>query len=207
MYKSEQTPFCAELSMRTTPETKQSAGTTGGHLKYRHGSLFLAVALSPPRPLLPTKSLPTLGSPMGVRSTCRLCLMLRALPGVSVYRNSNLRALKEGRFPGAFHPCIPDSGFANDSKIADLDTLLISGMVSNGRRAGLLDLHFNHADLWGRDGGSRWPNHPRWGWDGGNDGAPSAVAVPEPRSLTLLLFGLAGLGLFVYRRNPLKNAI
>lgn len=193
--------------MRTTPETKQSAGTTGGHLKYRHGSLFLAVALFAAAPAFADKIPADFRVADGGSVYMQALPNAKALPGVSVYRNSNLRALKEGQFPGAFHPVFLMSGFANDSKIADLDTLLISGMVSNGHQAGLLDLHFNHADLWGRDGGSRWPNHPRWGWDGGNDGAPSAVAIPEPRSLTLLLFGLAGLGLFVYRRNPLKNAI
>ena len=43
---------------------------------------------------------------------------------------------------------------------------------------------------------------------GAGGGTPSPlIAIPEPGSQSLLLFGLAGLGMFVYRRKSLTNAI
>ncbi len=41
----------------------------------------------------------------------------------------------------------------------------------------------------------------------GGDGPVSLVAVPEPSSQLLLLVGLAGLGVFIYRRNSVQQAI
>lgn len=59
----------------------------------------------------------------------------------------------------------------------------------------------------GNDGGNSGVNGGSNG--GGNDGSASGpvLSISEPGSRTLLLFGLAGLGMIFYRRNTLRNAI
>jgi PEP-CTERM motif len=83
------------------------------------------------------------------------------------------------------------------------------------------------ADSWLDEGDSRWNafavgtdngyarginhdharrNHKGTGWDSG-DPLSSSVAVPEPSSQLLLLFGLAGLGILFCRRNSVRQAV
>jgi hypothetical protein len=180
--------------MRVAPETKQLLRTTGCHLKYRHGSLFLAVALSTAAPAFADKI------PADFRDGDRGSVYKQALPnakglqGASVYRNSSLSTFKEEEFRSEFNPVVLMGDFSNDSKISDLDTLLNSGLGSNGHQVSLFDLRFNHDEFWGRDGGKDWDNHYRRERDG-NDGALSVVVTPEAGSRTLLLFGLAGLAM------------
>jgi hypothetical protein len=58
----------------------------------------------------------------------------------------------------------------------------------------------------GRDHDHAWDRHRDKRRDGG-DGPLSSIAVPEPSSQLLLLFGLAGLGILVRRRNSIQQAI
>ncbi len=58
----------------------------------------------------------------------------------------------------------------------------------------------------GRDHDQAWDRR----WDKRHDhgdGPISSIAVPEPNSQLLLLFGLASLGMLFYRRTSLKQAI
>lgn len=48
---------------------------------------------------------------------------------------------------------------------------------------------------------------PQDGSSNGSGATSSAIVVTEPDSQTLLLFGLAGAGMFFYRRRSLTNAI
>lgn len=130
----------------------------------------------------------------------------RALRGASGVRNFSLGTFKEGEVRIGFTSAIPMSDFSKDAKTSDLGALLNSEFGSTNHQVSPFNLSFNHDEFWGRDGGRDWDNHRRRGRDG-NDGALSVVVTPEPGSLTLLLFGLAGLGMIVYRRNPLKNAV
>jgi len=70
----------------------------------------------------------------------------------------------------------------------------------------LNDLGFNHGDSGKKDSGKSGPKDTN---EGDIDGASNLfiVAVPEPRTQTLLLFGLAAIGMSLYRRNSLKVAI
>jgi PEP-CTERM motif len=90
--------------------------------------------------------------------------------------------------------------------ISDGNGLKGFGSSSGEGQIKLNDLGFNHGDSGKKDlekSGLKDTN------EGDLDGASnlSVVAVPEPRTQTLLLFGLAALGMSLYRRNGLKVAI
>jgi hypothetical protein len=81
--------------------------------------------------------------------------------------------------------------------------------------------HIKLGDFGGNQGASSDPDKDHGkasgndnGGDGDNDGKGSGngtphpeISVAEPGSQTLLLFGLAGLGMLFYRRKTLTNAI
>jgi hypothetical protein len=192
--------------MRVASETKQLVRTTGGHLRYRHGLLFLALALSTAVPAFADKV------QVDFRDGDKGSVYTQSLPnakelnGASVYRNSGLSTSRGEEFRSEFNGVVLLGEFSNESKISDLDTLLNSGLGANGYQVSLFDLRFNHGEFWERDGGKDWDNHNRWDRDG-TGGTLSVVSTPEPGSLTLLLFGLAGLGMIVYRRDALKDAV
>jgi hypothetical protein len=206
MYESEQTAFFSGLRLRVAPETKRLVRTTGGQLRYRHGSLFLALALSTAVPTFADKVLVDFSD--GDRGSVYTQALTngKGLQGASVYRNSSLSTLEEEEFRSESNPVVLVGDFSNDSKISDLDTLLNSSLDSSGHQVSLFDLRFNLDQYWERDGGKGWDDHNRWKRIG-NDGPPPVVVTPEPGSLTLLLFGLAGLAMIAYRCNSLKNAI
>ena len=192
--------------MRVAPETKQFVRTTGELLKYKHGSLFLAVALSTAAPAFANKI------PADFRDGDRGSVYTQALPnakglqGASIYCKSSLSTFKEEEFRREFNPVVLMGDFSNDSKTSNLGALLNSGLGSTNHQVSLFDLSFNHGEFWGRDDGKGWENHNWWGRDD-HDGALSVVVTPEPGSRTFLLFGLSGLAVIAYRRNALKNAI
>ena len=76
----------------------------------------------------------------------------------------------------------------------------------------LVDFGSSHGSSADKDNGKGKGKHDGKDKDGDGSGAgggtPSPlIAIPEPGSQSLLLFGLAGLGMFVYRRKSLTNAI
>jgi len=102
------------------------------------------------------------------------------------------------------------SSFAKDEKGANLGTYLSTGVDSNAHPVTLVDFGANQGASSDKDKGKG-----KRGGGAGNEngttsgsGAPSPlIAVAEPGSQTLLLFGLAGLGVLFYRRKTLTSAI
>jgi hypothetical protein len=98
------------------------------------------------------------------------------------------------------------SNFCGERKISDLDRLWNFGPSSSDDQVRLFDLDPNHGNAFGRGHHETRGNHGRKNSDG-DIGVLPLVVTPEPGSRTLLLFGLAGLGMTVYRRNAPRNAI
>lgn len=177
-------------------------------MEHRHGSFLLAVVLSTAAPAFADRI------PADFRDGDRGSVSMqgfphkRALQDASVARNFGLSTFKEDEFRIEFSPAVRMSDFRKDGKISDVGALLNSGPGSDNRQMSLFDLGSKHGDSFGRDNEQgRWKhNENERDWDDG-DGPRCVVATPEPGSQTLLLFGLAGLGMIMFRRNALKNAI
>jgi PEP-CTERM motif len=104
--------------------------------------------------------------------------------------------------------------FAKGEMGSNLGALPRTGMGSDSSPVKVVDFGSNQ----GTSSASAKNNGKGDGKHNGNDGnrngtgvgseTPSPViSVPEPESQTLLLVGLAGLGVFVFRRRTLTNAI
>lgn len=95
---------------------------------------------------------------------------------------------------------------SEDTKFSEVVVLEESRLNTRDTEVNLFALGSNEGHAFGRDNDKAWRKHTGKGWDGG-DGPISSVAVPEPSSQLLLLFGLAGLGILLYRRDSLKQPI
>ena len=136
------------------------------------------------------------------------------LKGNSARCNFLVSSIKEvGAKSSAFAPA-SFSEFAKGEKGANLGAYLSTGMDSDVRPPRLVDFGGNQGASSESNNGKGKGKHN--GTDGdGNDngtgagsGAPEPlIPVPEPASQTLVLFGMAGVGLFLYRRKLLLNAI
>ena len=104
------------------------------------------------------------------------------------------------------------NSFARDEKGANLGTYLSTGVDSNAHPVTLVDFGANQGASSDKGKGK---GKGKQGGGAGNEngttsgsGAPSPlIAVAEPGSQTLLLFGLAVLGVLFYRRKTLTIAI
>jgi hypothetical protein len=67
--------------------------------------------------------------------------------------------------------------------------------------------HTKLVDVGGDQGASSDKDKVGGNQSGGDGDSPSATSVSEPGSQALLLFGLAGLGMLVYRRKMFTNAV
>jgi hypothetical protein len=136
------------------------------------------------------------------------------LKGNSARCNFLVSSIKEeGSKSSSFAPA-SFSEFAKGEKGANLGAYLSTGMDSDVRPPRLVDFGGNQGASSEINNGKSKGKHN--GTDGdGNDngtgagsGAPEPlIPVPEPASQTLVLFGMAGVGLFLYRRKLLLNAI
>jgi hypothetical protein len=103
------------------------------------------------------------------------------------------------------------STFAKGEKGTSLGTYLSTGVDSNSHPVKLLDFGANQGASSDKDKGKGW-GKPRGGdgddnGSGGSSSAPSPlIAVAEPGSQSVLLFGLAAVGMLFYRRKALANA-
>jgi len=154
-------------------------------MKHGHGTFFLAVVLSTSAPVFADKT--TLNFVQGDKDSASIPEGPRrnAFQDSSASRTFGLPTLKEDEFRIESNSAVIKSDFGMDCKISELDALSNSGLGPNDRLTSLYGLSSN------RDG----------------DDPLSVTAAPEPGSLTLLPFGLAGLGVLVFRRTALKNAI
>ncbi len=146
----------------------------------------------------------------------------------SLRRSSLMTSLNDAgpRINGMVGVSLTD--FATGGKSSDLGKLVDSTKVSENLTVKAVDFDVNqgasfenkkvklrgrHTSGDGNEDGDGNDNGNNGGGGGGNDGGSSApvpaplTSVPEPASQTLLLFGLTGLGILVYRRNTLTNAI
>jgi hypothetical protein len=106
-------------------------------------------------------------------------------------------------------------GSARDQNLrSSLGTLSNVGSATGARTANLIDFRDNgsKSSSFGRDKAKGRGNHPGDGdgtttGTGSGDPAPTTASVAEPGSQTLLLVGLAGLGMIFFRRYTLRNAI
>jgi hypothetical protein len=106
------------------------------------------------------------------------------------------------------------SDFAKGDKGSNFGALLNTGMDSDNHQVRLFDFGGSQGASSDSDKDKGKGHGKGEGGDGdGNgtgsgSGAPSpVVSVAEPGSQSLLLFGLAGMGIFFYRRKTLTNAI
>jgi hypothetical protein len=119
------------------------------------------------------------------------------------FRESSL-AKDTSRFGSDFH--VRFNSFSDDHESLNVGALQISQKDSVKGPEKIIDFGFN-------DGNFTEPYLPKARArrrNDGNDGGGNIVdiaPVPEPGSRTLLLFGLTGFGLLLYRRNPLQDAI
>jgi hypothetical protein len=106
------------------------------------------------------------------------------------------------------------SSFAKDEKGANLGTYLSTGVDSSAHPVTLVDFGANQGASSDKDKGKGKGKGKQGGGAGNENGTASAsgapsplIAVVEPGSQTLLLFGLAGLGVLFYRPKTLTIAI
>ena len=176
-------------------------------MKQARGSFFLAVILSTAAPGF-ADQIPAdhMDGDRGSLSTQGL-FHEKALEDVSALRHFGLSALKEDESQIGFNPYVRMSDFSKDGGIAIVATQVGSGPGLSNRQVKLFEVDSRYGD--DSFGGNDEKAHRKLNGRGGNDGdgGVSLVAIPEPRSLTLLLFGLTGLGMVLYRRNWLRNTI
>jgi PEP-CTERM motif len=121
-----------------------------------------------------------------------------ALHGAATSRNFFPGSVKLSEARIDLGPAISSRGFSERTEGSDLDGPRNGEPVSNIRPVSVFDVDTKH-------GGSSGLNDHK-DLDDGN-GSLSVIAVPEPGSGTLSLFGFAILGMIAYGRKTLRNAI
>jgi hypothetical protein len=137
---------------------------------------------------------------MNFRPALLLCVVL-VIAGVPVwadgihYTASTRDALSTDIFHGIGEPTAFDAWGSRSFELREMTPM--SRFDTKSHSAFAFDLRFydhppSSERLW--DGGRGWFRHDE-------DSAPSSTAVPEPKSLSLVLLGIAGVGLFAPRRG------
>jgi hypothetical protein len=134
------------------------------------------------------------------------------LQGNSARCNFLVSSIKqEGSKTSSFVPA-SFSEFAKGEKGANPGTYLSTGPRSDIPAPKVVDFGGNQGASSDNNNGKGKGKHNGTDGDGNGTGVGSGTPEPlipiaEPSSQTLVLFGLAGLGMFSYRRRTLTNAI
>jgi MYXO-CTERM domain-containing protein len=181
-------------------------------LKNQHATLLLAVILSAPtfafadsihdHPKGENKDVTLLGRFADQED----------LQDSSTRRNFLLSSVKENGSKRSSNVGAAFGEFAKGDKNANLGLLLNDGMESDSHPVKLFDFDANQGASSDKDKGKSWGRHNGYDDDGNGTVVASgdisaATSVAEPGSQTLLLVGLAALGMFFSRRRKLTNAI
>jgi len=134
------------------------------------------------------------------------------LQGSSARCNFLLSSIKENGSKSSSIAGASFSEFGKDVKGSNLGALLNTGMESDSRAGKIVDFGANQGASTEKGNGKGQGKPKRGDGDGNSAGTGSGtpapvVSVPEPASQTLLLVGLAGLGMGFFRRRTLTNAI
>lgn len=130
----------------------------------------------------------------------------RALQDVFALRDFDLSALKKDEFQTEFNPYVRMGDPSKDGGMEIVATQVGYGLGLRNPQVRLDDVESGNGDSSERNDENAHRKLDRRGRGYGH-GHVSLVAVPEPRFLTLLLFGLTGLWKVLYRRNWLRKAI
>ena len=155
-------------------------------MKYGHGLMYLGIALLAAAPAFADRI------PVEFREANEGSGYTQA-----VYSHEN-------EFRVEYSPASPIRGLSSDGKALDLGRSLNAELELGSHN--LIDFDSNRVDdailVNERVRSNRFER-------GGENGGVGlfATITPEPGSGTLLLLGLAGLGMMLYRRDALKNAI
>lgn len=186
----------------------------GSSLKNQHAALLIATILAAPAFALADNISGHSKSGNNYVTFSEGFTEQQDLQGSSARCNFLLSSIKENGSNTNSIPHASFSEFAKGDKGSNLGTSLNAGTEPGSRSVNLIDFRGDGSknSSFGRDKGKG-----RGKLDGGDgDGNPTGtgsgdpspfVSVAEPRSQTLLFFGLAGLGLLFYRRKSLATAI
>jgi hypothetical protein len=132
--------------------------------------------------------------------------------GGSARCNFLLSSVKENGMKTNYFARASFSDFAKGDKGSNIGAPLNTGMESDSNDVKLVDFGGNPGASSDKDKGKGLGKGREGDGDGNGTGsgdgdASPGIPVAEPGSQTLLLFGLAGMGMFFYRRKTLTNAI
>jgi hypothetical protein len=156
-----------------------------------HEFAYLALGAESPNPAISAKTYR--GSVLALdvpQNDARLSDLTPAIASIGSFGPDGAfaaRGAESSLVVGTFFPPSTDTG-VHSSPITDLDSHEAAFSVSDGEytRLGIGREHRKHGD--GKDPGTT---------------TPDSVAVPEPGAFSLLLFGLAAVGIFARRRSAL----
>jgi hypothetical protein len=171
-------------------------------LRRRHELFFLALVLSTAASAFADKIPDSFRDGDGASVYAQGSSDQKAFQAVSVHRDFGVSEFKEDEFGIEFNPAVQMWDFGKDLKISEVGRPSNFGLDTGKDEMRLFYLGSHHGDLFRRDKEKGWSSHNDNDL-GDGDATLSVVAVPEPKPGTLLLFGLAGLGMILYRRVTL----
>jgi hypothetical protein len=165
-------------------------------LKFKQSSLFLAFVLAAAGPAFADHIAADSKARDGGFNSTEESARQGSFQKADVTRTSDMRIFKEGKVGTTRNGADQFCNFTENTANSATGMPLAIGTDSANHKDSLADFGLKHGNTFGK--------HDDKDWD---DGATSAVAVPEPGSQVLLLAGLLGLGMSVYLRQLLRIAV